>query len=243
MGDHDDGGPVRVQLGQQLQDAGPGGAVQVAGRLVGEDDGRPAHDGPGDRDALALAAGQLGWPVPEPVTEPDALQRVDRRAAALGGRDAPVQQAVRHVLHHPVVLEQEELLEHESQAAGPPGGQLPVGQPGGVLAGHLDDPGGGPLQRPGDVQQRGLPRAGRPGDGDPLGGPQGQVHVVQRRHRRLPRIGLGDVVKLEDGHDEGTSTRIPARNPGPLTWTSVSANSPVVTPSRVRCDPLTTSTP
>ena len=52
--------PARVQVPQQRQDAGAGGRVEVAGRLVGEHERRRADDRAGDRDALPLAAGQLG---------------------------------------------------------------------------------------------------------------------------------------------------------------------------------------
>ena len=40
--------------------------VEVAGRLVREDDGRLRNQRPRNRDPLLLAAGQLGGPVPEP---------------------------------------------------------------------------------------------------------------------------------------------------------------------------------
>ena len=47
--------------------------VEVAGRLVGEQHGRPAHEGAGDGDALLLAARKLGRLVPEPVGQADRL--------------------------------------------------------------------------------------------------------------------------------------------------------------------------
>ena len=51
--------PVGVQLAQQREDLRARLRVEVAGRLVGEDDRRPADERAGDRDALALAAGEL----------------------------------------------------------------------------------------------------------------------------------------------------------------------------------------
>ena len=64
----------------------PVARVEVAGRLVGEDEGRPADERPGDRDALALAAGQRARPVRHPVPEPDPFERF---AAAARRRAAP----------------------------------------------------------------------------------------------------------------------------------------------------------
>ena len=42
-----------------VEDLGAGAAVEVAGRLVGEDDLRPARQGARHGDALLLAAGEL----------------------------------------------------------------------------------------------------------------------------------------------------------------------------------------
>ena len=73
VGDHDDRGAPGVEFLQQGQDGGARGRVQVAGRLVRHDQGGPADQGPGDRGALLLAAGQLVRPVPGSVAEPDPL--------------------------------------------------------------------------------------------------------------------------------------------------------------------------
>src|SRR4051794_11362053 len=71
VGDHDDGGAVGVELLQHGHDGGARAAVEVAGRLVGQHDRRPAHEGPGDGDALALPAGDLSGTVMGAVAEPD----------------------------------------------------------------------------------------------------------------------------------------------------------------------------
>ena len=68
MGDHDHRLAVPSDaLAEQVQDPGAGARVQVAGRLVGEDDGGPADQRAGDRDALLLAAGQFARTVIETV--------------------------------------------------------------------------------------------------------------------------------------------------------------------------------
>ena len=60
VGDHDDRGAGGVELADELHDRCAGGAVEVAGRLVGEHDRRTPDEGPGDRDPLPLSAGELG---------------------------------------------------------------------------------------------------------------------------------------------------------------------------------------
>ena len=60
VGDYDQRCTLLVVQGeQQIHDCRAGLAVQVAGRLVGEDDARPCHQRPRDGDALLLSAGEL----------------------------------------------------------------------------------------------------------------------------------------------------------------------------------------
>ena len=83
VGDHHDRGAGRMQLLEQREDGLPGGLVEVAGGLVGQDDRRLPDQGAGDRHPLpladrdlgrvALAAGQRGRPRPAP------RRRVSRR--------------------------------------------------------------------------------------------------------------------------------------------------------------------
>ena len=48
-----------AQVEQQIEDLRPNRAIERRGRLVGDDHPRIERDGPGDADALALAAGEL----------------------------------------------------------------------------------------------------------------------------------------------------------------------------------------
>src|SRR6478735_8363591 len=57
--DQDDGVALGVQVAEHRHDLLPGGGVEVAGGFVGQDDRGLAHQRARDRDALALAAGQL----------------------------------------------------------------------------------------------------------------------------------------------------------------------------------------
>ena len=68
VGDHHDGlAEVAHGGGHERQDLGGGVRVQVAGRLVGEDDLGPLDQRPGHRDPLLLAAGELRRLVVQPV--------------------------------------------------------------------------------------------------------------------------------------------------------------------------------
>ena len=81
-------GPGRAgALEQQIDDPGAGGAVEIAGRLVGEEQGRARRGGAGDRHALLLAARQLRRIMRQAVAQPDRLEL--GRGALRGHRSRP----------------------------------------------------------------------------------------------------------------------------------------------------------
>ena len=63
-------------LAEQVEDLVAPFAVEVAGRLVGQQDDGILDQGPRDRHPLLLAAGELGRLVAQPVPEPDLAQQV-----------------------------------------------------------------------------------------------------------------------------------------------------------------------
>src|SRR5690606_22265636 len=70
--EHERRAALAVQLLEQLDDRFAGRRVEVARRLVGEQDSRLVDERAGERDALLLAARKLRRIVVEPVGEPDA---------------------------------------------------------------------------------------------------------------------------------------------------------------------------
>ncbi len=183
VGDQHQRGAVGGQLVQQLDHLGAGLGVEVAGRLVGEDDQRPLGQRAGDRHALALAAGQLRWPVGEPVAEPDSLERGPRRLPALARARAGVEHAGGDVVDRGHRLLEVEGLEHEADPVGAQAGQLAVGgrrrrrgRP------PRTSPRGRPLERAEDGQHRRLARARRPDHRHLVAGGDLDADAAQRRH-------------------------------------------------------------
>ena len=68
------GGAGAVDAVEQAHDADRGGRVEVAGGLVGQEDQRPVHEGPGDRHPLLLAAGELVREVVDLLGQADQLE-------------------------------------------------------------------------------------------------------------------------------------------------------------------------
>ena len=72
----------RVELLEQREDLVGALAIEVAGGLVGDDDGRVVDDGARDGDALLLPARELPRVVAHAVLEADDAERRLRRASA-----------------------------------------------------------------------------------------------------------------------------------------------------------------
>src|SRR4029450_6796115 len=99
--------------------------------------------------------------------------------------------------------------------------QLAVAEARRVDPADADDATAGPLERPDDVQERGLARSGGPDDRHQRALPDGKGHPAEGRHRRLLTVDLGHRIQLQNRfatHDDGTTTRSPTRR-SPSAWT------------------------
>ena len=83
----------RFKSRKQADDLGAGVGVEVAGRLVGEQDARAIDQGAGDGGALHLAAGQLARLVLQAMPQADAVEQLRglllQRPAFAGTSRAP----------------------------------------------------------------------------------------------------------------------------------------------------------
>src|SRR5688500_49887 len=130
---HDDRLAHGVQLAENVHDVGAGRAVEVARRLVGEQDAGPVHQRARDGDALALAARELVGTVAHPVPEAHALERVHGALAALPRREAGVDERQLDVVQRRGAGQQVERLEDEADFLVPHPGKSVVGEPGHLL--------------------------------------------------------------------------------------------------------------
>ena len=206
----------------------PVGGVQAAGRLVGQDDRGPADQGPGDRDPLALAAGQLARPVPGPVREADLGQRVGRGPAPLRRRDAPVQQAA-----------WPRCPARTAWASGRTAGtRSRSGRPGprtGRRSARSLDGGAGRRGRVPQVGRSSVPaiasRVDLPDPDGPTTAANSPSPIVSVTERSAVTGGDPGMLlarrpaQFQRGH-WATTTLVPAVMPGPLTWTSAAGEDP-----------------
>ena len=180
MGDDDQGGAGGPGgAGEDLHGLLGGQGVQGAGGLVGEEDPRPAHQGAGDGDPLGLPARQLGGQL---VLVPVQAELGELGAGAGQGpaaRGPGQQQGDGDVVQGGQVRQELAELEDEAELGQAQAGALGLVEAGDVAPGVVHAPGVG-HQDPGqDVQEGGLARPGRAGDGQDLPGHDVQVDAAQ----------------------------------------------------------------
>ena len=81
--DQDGGAQALVEIADEVEDFGAGVGVEVAGRLIGQQDGRMKGQRARDGDALPLAAGKFVGQVIEAVAELHEVQQLARAAVDL----------------------------------------------------------------------------------------------------------------------------------------------------------------
>jgi hypothetical protein len=142
---------------EQLEDLAARLRVEVAGRLVGEDDRRLRHERARDRDTLLLAARKLGGPVRQAVVEADPLHQLcELGAVRLLTGDRERQEDVLLRGQHGKQVEE---LEDEADVLAPDTRDLVVrelAEPGSC---DRDEAARRPVERGQDVHQRRLARA------------------------------------------------------------------------------------
>src|SRR5687768_5769914 len=119
--DHADRRATAMQLVDELHHRLAVRRVEVTRRLVGQKEERIAGDGPGNRNALLLTAGELAGVVLHAVRHAHALERLLHALPALGAVHAAVGQRQLDVLGNRQVADQVERLENESD--------LPIADP------------------------------------------------------------------------------------------------------------------
>ncbi len=85
VGDEHDRPAAGVQLVEQREHVGARRGVEVAGGLVGQDQGRVGDERTGNGDALLLAAGELAGSMVDAVRQPDPGERFQRATFSFRG--------------------------------------------------------------------------------------------------------------------------------------------------------------
>src|SRR5206468_10653502 len=188
-------------VAQRAQDLVLHRLVEVARRLVGEEERGLAHDRAGERRALSLALRELRGVGLRAGREADDAERVEDALGDLAlGRPQHAEDEG-DVLVDGADREELRVLEDDADRA-PERGHVAVLERPEVVSEHLDVAVGGQIITVEEPQQRRLARPGGSGEDDELPLVDAKGDVAQRRDLHGPdRIDLRDAVKLNHrGH-------------------------------------------
>ena len=201
VGHDDEGDPaLAVQSPHQCDDLLAGFAVDLAGRLVTEDQRGLVDQRPRDRGALPFASGHLVGPMVHPIVQAHFLEQ--RGGARLAIRAGPVvAKRKHHVLDGIKAREQIEILEDESDFLAAQIGAGAVAQFACVHLVQQDLAARRAEQQAQQVEGRGLATAGPADHGDELTRFDGQAYPVKGLDgRRALAVVLGQVRELDGCH-------------------------------------------
>jgi len=194
-----------LQLLEQGEDVGARARVEVARRLVGEDHRRPRDEGAGDRDALALTAGELRRVVVRAVGEAHSGERLLGALDALLALHTGVDQRRRDVLERALAGHEVEALEDEADRAVAQQREPVVVERVGVDPGEEVLPARLAVEQAEDVQQRRLARARGADDRDVLAELDAEVDAAQRGDLAVAhRVDAGQSAPLDERRLDGS---------------------------------------
>ena len=106
-----------MQFGEQAHHRLAVTRVEIAGGLIGEQDGRLAGHRPGHRHPLLLAARQLCGVMTRPLSHADSLEGALDVSVLLAGSHAAIRERQRDILSNRHVAQQVEALKDEADLA------------------------------------------------------------------------------------------------------------------------------
>lgn len=143
----------------QVGDAPAGLGIQIPGRFIGNQQGRPRGQSARNGNALLFAAGQFGWIVGHPLAKTDAFQFAAGAVEGIG-RTGKLQRNG-DIFQRRHIGNQMKRLKHNADMRAAEYGKLIFGQCVKGLAGNLDHAAIGPFQPADHHQQGGLARTAR----------------------------------------------------------------------------------
>ena len=190
-GDHD-GRAELVQFLEQVEQAHADPVIDVAGRLVGQQEAGTRDDGAGDGDALLLSARQGGRLVVEVVAKADPAQQFGDMLAHLTFLGARDPQGQCDVVQRRQVVEQPEVLEHDADPP-PQRRQFRPLQRCHVMAEHGDEAARRAVGKVHEAKQRRL--AGAAGAGQEMERPRFQCEADIAQHFRPGAVAHADILE------------------------------------------------
>src|SRR3984885_7044929 len=162
VGRDDDRSAGFVKLDEEPQQSLPETGVDVAGWLVGEQKLRACDHGAGDGGALFFPAGKDRRQGAHAIPQPNPLQQFDDFGAIVRLLLTQDPERQRHIFVGREVVEQAEILKHDTDPAAQIGAPI-LAERGGILIEHVDQDAARPQRQQHQTEQGGLARTGGAG--------------------------------------------------------------------------------
>lgn len=173
------------------------GVIQVADRLVAEQDPGMSCYRAGDGNPLALTPRERTGKSVGPVLKSDGFDRIRNVAGSVERGPSLMDQANLDVVEDGPVLEQVIALEYEAEGIGPGPRSVSIRPATRIGALEPDDSVGGGVKQPDEVEEGGLPAATRPGEGYKL--PDINLQVDVGEGNDIVAVDLRDTLKAQRG--------------------------------------------
>jgi hypothetical protein len=194
-----------VQRPEQPHDFLAGGAVEVAGRLVGQENAWAVDQRPGDGHSLPLPAGELVGTVIHPISQSHLGERLGSEIPTFLGAYAGIHQRQLHIVQAGGPGQQVEGLKDETDLLVPDPGQLIVFQFGDPVSVEPVLTGCRAVQAADEIHQGRLAGARWPHNRNELVFPDGEIDASQGSHNLATHV----VLPLEiAGYDHGVARNI-----------------------------------
>src|SRR5277367_2186346 len=168
MRDHNDGRTRLADAGQKLHDSLPVGRIEIAGRLIGQDQFGTRHQRSGNGDTLLLSTGELLGQVTRAVGDSDALEHLGDPSFALAAGYPPVDQGHFDILGYIEIIDEIEALEDKPYRASTQNRKVLFGGTCDLLAEEDKAAARGAVEKPQNVEKCRFSTTGRSHDGQKL---------------------------------------------------------------------------
>ena len=206
MGDQDHARPIAARKVKNLvEHHRRGRGIEVAGRLVGQQQRRPVEQRAAERDALAFAPRQGAYVARLVAGQPDPRQQIGRAQAGIDKGDAGGARRHQHVLDHGEFGQQVEGLEDEAERARARQRARVATQIVEALAAQGDGAAVGAIEQAQAVQQRAFAGARSAADRHRLASGDSQIEVAQDAQAG---IALGQAFDDEIGRAHAPSRSV-----------------------------------
>ncbi len=182
------------------------GGVEIAGRLVGEEQSGTASEGPGDGDALHLTAAQLVREMPRPVGHPDQIEHFRHARGGLFLGIPAQEQGELHIFPNRHGWQEIEELKHDAERVAAVMGEFPLARAVKLEAIHPNLARGGRVETAEEVQQRAFAATAGTRDRGEIPRREVERDIVKRADHASAR-GIGSREMAEFDHGDGECFR------------------------------------